>query len=72
MPSCEVCGNEHDKVFEIVLAGRRHVFDTFECALHALSAVCEHCRKRTVAQGIEASARVYCSVQCAQASTATA
>jgi len=27
MPVCEVCQNDYDKAFEIILAGRRHVFD---------------------------------------------
>jgi len=72
MPLCEVCGNEHDKVFEIVVAGRRHLFDSFECAIHALSAVCEQCRRRTVAQGTNRGARFFCSPRCAEASAATA
>ena len=69
---CEVCGNDYDKVFEIIVAGRRHVFDSFECAIHALSAVCEHCRRKTVPQGFDPGARFYCSPGCAQASGATA
>ena len=35
MPQCEVCGNDYDKSFEVVMAGQRHVFDSFECAAHA-------------------------------------
>jgi hypothetical protein len=30
--SCEVCGNDYDKAFEVVSAGRRHIFDSLECA----------------------------------------
>ncbi len=36
MRACEVCENAHDEVFEIVLGGRSHLFDSFECAIHAL------------------------------------
>jgi uncharacterized Zn finger protein len=31
MAVCEVCGNDYDKSFEVVTAGTRHVFDSFEC-----------------------------------------
>ncbi len=41
--SCEVCGNEYDKAFEIEMGGRRHVFDSFECAIQALAPRCAHC-----------------------------
>ena len=37
MGQCEVCGNEYDKTFEVVAAGQRHVFDSFECAAHRLA-----------------------------------
>ena len=34
MGTCEVCGNKYDMAFEVVAAGARHVFDSFECAIH--------------------------------------
>ena len=34
MAACEVCGNDYDKSFEVVAAGVRHTFDSFECAIH--------------------------------------
>jgi hypothetical protein len=36
MPVCEVCQNGHAPIFEIVVGGKSHLFDSFECALHAL------------------------------------
>ncbi len=27
MATCEVCENEYDKAFEVVVAGKRHTFD---------------------------------------------
>lgn len=36
MAQCEVCGNDYDKAFEVTMAGRSHVFDSLECAIHAL------------------------------------
>jgi len=43
MHTCEVCENEYDKAFEIVVGGQRHTFHSFECAIHALAPVCQHC-----------------------------
>ena len=37
MARCEVCGNDYDKSFEVVAAGARHTFDSFECAIHGES-----------------------------------
>ena len=37
MAQCEVCGNDYDKSFEVMMAGQRHVFDSFECAAHAIA-----------------------------------
>jgi len=33
MAACEVCENECDKAFEIVVGGERLTFDSFECAI---------------------------------------
>jgi hypothetical protein len=40
MAKCEVCGNDYDKSFELIAAGARHVFDSFECAIHKLCRQC--------------------------------
>jgi hypothetical protein len=45
MATCEVCGNEYDKSFELTAAGARHVFDSFECAIQAMAPICGHCKK---------------------------
>ena len=37
MAVCEVCGNDYDKAFEVVAAGARHVFDSFECAIQRIA-----------------------------------
>jgi hypothetical protein len=31
MAKCEVCENEYDKAFDVVVAGKQHTFDSFEC-----------------------------------------
>ena len=66
MGTCEVCGNEYDMAFEVVAAGARHVFDSFECAIHKMAPVCEHCGCRIIGHGIEAGGHFYCCANCAR------
>ena len=35
MPTCEQCGNDYDKAFQVTMAGRTMTFDSFECAIQA-------------------------------------
>ena len=66
MAQCAVCGNDYDKAFEVTLAGRTHVFDSFECAIHALAPTCEHCGCKIVGHGVEAGGRIFCCAHCAK------
>jgi len=66
MPQCDVCGNEYDKSFEVLIGGNRHVFDSFECAIHRLAPVCEHCGCKIVGHGVEADHHCYCCAHCAR------
>jgi hypothetical protein len=68
MAKCEVCGNDYSHSFEVRAGGATHVFDSFECAIHRLAPVCEHCRCRIVGHGIEADGRFYCCAHCARES----
>jgi hypothetical protein len=66
MAQCEVCGNDYDKSFEVRIAGAAHVFDSFECAIHALAPKCDHCHCRIVGHGVEADdGRMFCCAHCA-------
>jgi len=65
MASCEVCGNEYDKAFEVKAAGKAHVFDSFECAIQALTPTCAHCGCRILGHGMEANGSFYCCTHCA-------
>src|SRR5262245_44716690 len=66
MNACEVCGNQYDKTFEVKTArGESHVFDCFECAIHALAPECSHCGCRIVGHGMEAEGEFYCCAHCA-------
>ena len=65
--TCEVCGNRYDKAFEVIAAdGGRHIFDCFECAIHAMAPHCAHCDCRIVGHGIEAAGKTYCCAHCAR------
>jgi hypothetical protein len=66
---CEVCGNDYDKSFEVIAAGERHVFDSFECATHRLAPICEHCGCKVIGHGTEVDGRFFCCAHCARAAT---
>jgi len=66
MATCEVCGNDYYLSFEVIAAGQRHVFDSFECAIHKLAPVCAHCGCKVIGHGIEASDTFYCCANCAR------
>ncbi len=65
MAECEVCGNDYYRSFEVVTAGNRHVFDSFECAIHKLAPACSHCGCRIIGHGIEANQTYFCCARCA-------
>jgi hypothetical protein len=62
---CEVCGNAYDKCFEVKMGGKTHVFDSFECAIHALAPKCAHCGCRIVGHGMETVDAIFCCAHCA-------
>ena len=64
MGRCERCGNDYDKTFEMILAGERHVFDSFECAINAVAPVCASCGNRILGHGIETGEKFYCCAHC--------
>ena len=65
MARCEICGNDDAKSFEVVMAETTHVFDSFECAIHALAPSCAHCGCRILGHGIERATATYCCARCA-------
>jgi hypothetical protein len=64
-PRCETCGNDYDKAFQVVMNGKSHTFDSFECAIAALAPTCGHCGQRVVGHGAEKSGRIFCCAHCA-------
>jgi len=65
MAVCETCGNDYDKAFEVMMNGKRHIFDSFECAIQALAPRCEHCDCRIIGHGVEDGERYFCCAHCA-------
>ena len=65
MATCDVCHNEYDKAFEVVMRGKMHTFDCFECAIHALAPECRRCGCRVIGHGAEKNGVVYCGAHCA-------
>jgi hypothetical protein len=63
MARCEVCGNDYYLSFQV---------DSFECAIHKLAPVCEHCGCKILGHGIEAQGTFYCCAHCAREQGVTA
>jgi hypothetical protein len=68
MARCDTCGNDYDKAFQVIAAGKTMTFDSFECAIHKLAPTCEHCGTRIIGHGLEKSGRFFCCDHCAQES----
>jgi hypothetical protein len=66
MARCEKCGNDYAASFEVVLAGRSHTFDSFECAITALAPCCAHCGCRVIGHGVAQDGILFCCEHCAR------
>ncbi|MBA2434217.1 MAG: hypothetical protein H0V54_03860 [Chthoniobacterales bacterium] len=71
MAQCEVCGNDYEKAFEVIMEGKKHVFDSFECAIHALAPKCTQCGCRVIGHDVQEGDRIYCCAHCARADGGT-
>ena len=65
MARCEVCGNDYDKAFQVKVGRKTRVFDSFECAIHALAQLCKHCGCKIIGHGVEAKGKLFCCANCA-------
>jgi len=65
---CDTCGNVYDKSFQVTTPQRTYVFDSLECAAHAMAPRCSHCSCRILGHGVEADGSMYCCAHCAKAS----
>jgi hypothetical protein len=66
MATCETCGNDYDKTFQVTLNGKSHTYDSFECAIEALAPRCAHCGVRIVGHGLEKNGTFFCCDHCAE------
>jgi hypothetical protein len=66
MATCEVCGNDYDKSFEVTRASESHTFDSFECAISAMAPTCDHCGTRIIGHGLESNGSIFCCANCAE------
>jgi hypothetical protein len=66
MARCETCGNDYDRPIAITLNGESHLFDSFECAIHALAPTCGRCGVRVLGHGVQDAAHIYCGASCAR------
>lgn len=65
MNKCETCGNEYDQAFQVIMGGKPHTFDCFECAIQALAPTCAHCGCSIIGHGVERHDEFYCCEHCA-------
>jgi hypothetical protein len=62
---CEVCGSDYHKTFRVIIDDTTRIFDSFECAIHALAPRCEHCDCRVIGHGVEVEGCIFCCEHCA-------
>src|SRR4029450_12754845 len=60
LATCDVCGKDYDKSFEIRRGPVTYTFDCFECAIHRLAPQCAHCACRVIGHGVESEGQIYC------------
>ena len=68
---CETCGNRYVEPFQVILRGKTHTFDSFECAIHLLAPLCAHCGCRIIGHGEESEGKIFCCSHCLRHAAAT-
>lgn len=71
MPTCDSCGNDYDKFFQVISHGKTYTFDSLECAIHKLAPTCANCGIRIVGHGLESGEQMFCCDHCATKSGVT-
>ena len=66
MATCDGCGNEYDKSFQVIFSDKTYTFDSFECAIQILAPVCANCRGRIIGHGLEKNGVMFCCNHCAE------
>ncbi|EKD70656.1 MAG: hypothetical protein ACD_46C00456G0002 [uncultured bacterium] len=71
MKTCDVCGNEYDKCFDVTMNNHTKSYDCFECAIQALAPHCSHCQCKIIGHGVEEHGKFYCCAHCAKVEGST-
>lgn len=71
MKTCNACGNQYDKCFDVILNAKTYTFDSFECAINSLAPKCIHCDCKIIGHGVEQEDKIYCCANCAKMSGTT-
>ncbi len=66
---CDSCGRASEEVFHLTKGGESYTFDSFACAIHHLSPLCECCSCRILVQPIESGGHTFCSARCLRRAT---
>ncbi len=66
MVMCDVCGNNSDQPIEIKRREKTGVFDSFECAIHAIAPVCGHCGCKIIGHPTYALGTSFCCDHCVE------
>jgi len=66
MAMCETCGNDYSKSFQVMMNGKIHTFDCFECAVQLLAPACARCGCSIIGHGVERNTMFYCCEHCAR------
>ena len=66
---CEVCGKVPEEYLEVHLGGKRHLFDSFECAMSGMLLRCRRCGGIILDSGVRVEGASYCSDSCASFSS---
>ena len=64
--TCETCGNETDDPIEVSAHGKRHSFDSFQCAIDKMAPRCEKCGCAILGPVVTEDDSVFCSRGCAE------
>lgn len=67
MATCDVCGNNYDRSFQVIAGDKSYTFDSLECAAHKLAPRCDHCNCAILGHGIDAHGKFFCCAHCARA-----
>ncbi|MFC7876635.1 hypothetical protein [Isoptericola sp. NPDC057391] len=70
MPVCDTCGNDYARAFTLTTHdGTTGVYDSFECAAHAVAPRCAHCGCTVLGHGVDVGEETFCCSHCARTAT---